>query len=126
MGLTNVARNLFTQAIIGETITPFSNANSYFGVGDSSTAFAAAQTDLQAASNKTRKAMEPTYPIRATNVITFRAVFGTADANYAWNEWAIFNASSSGSMLSRKVASLGTKDNTQSWQVDGVLTINVS
>ena len=40
--------------------TAFSNANAYIGVGDSTTAESAAHTDLQAASNKTYKAMAAT------------------------------------------------------------------
>lgn len=124
MALTNTGRDDFAKAIIGDAFTTFNNANSYIGVGDSSTAFAASQTDLQAATNKTRKAMQATYPQRATNVLTFRSLFATTDANYAWQEWGVFNASSGGDMLSRKVESLGTKTSAQSWQIDAVLTVN--
>lgn len=124
MALTNAGRNHIAQAIIGEAVTAFNNANAYIGVGDSSTAFAGAQTDLQAATNKLRKAMDASYPTRATNVLTFRATFATTDANYAWNEWAIFNGSSGGTMLSRKVESLGTKTSAQSWQMTVDITVN--
>lgn len=124
MALTNAGRDFIATDIVGETVTEFNNANANIGVGDSSTAFAATQTDLQAASNKLRKAMDATYPQRATNVLTFRATFGTSEANFAWNEWGVFNAASSGTMLNRKVESLGTKQNTQSWQMTVTLTIN--
>ena len=118
MALVNLARDLIADAITGgASYTKFNNANAYIGIGDSSTAHAAAQTDLQAATNKTRKAMDATYPSRSANVLTFRATFGTGDANYAWNERGIFNASSSGQMLSRKVISLGTKTSSASWQI---------
>jgi hypothetical protein len=66
----------------------YANANAHIGVGDSSTAFSAAHTDLQAASNKLRKAMDATYPQQATNVLTFRSTFGTSEANWAWAEFA--------------------------------------
>jgi hypothetical protein len=125
MPLTNAGRDDFAKAIIGDSFTAFNNANAYLGVGDSSAAFAASQTDLQAASNKTRKAMQASYPSRAANVITFRSLFATGDANYAWEEWGVFNASSAGDMLSRKVESLGTKASTQSWQLTVDITVAI-
>lgn len=126
MALTNAFRDLITSLAIGGAGTVFSNANAHIGVGDSSTAFAASQTDLQAASNKFRKAMDATYPQIAANVLTFRATFATGDANFAWNEWAVFNASSGGTMMNRKVESLGTKTSSQSWQFTVTLTQNVA
>lgn len=118
MPLVDLARDMIADAILGgSSYTKFNNANAYIAVGDSSTAHAAAQTDLQAATNKTRKAMDATYPTRAANVLTWRATFATGDANYAWNERGIFNASSGGQMLSRKVIALGTKTSSASWQL---------
>jgi hypothetical protein len=126
MALTNAGRDHLAQDVVGEAVTEFNNANAHIGVGDSVTAFAAAQTDLQAATNKLRKAMEATYPTRAANVITLRSLFGTADANWVWNEWGIFNALSGGVMLSRKVEALGTKASTQSWQITATLTLTAA
>lgn len=126
MALTTAFRNLMIDGIDGTAVTAFNNANSYIGVGDSTTAFSAAQTDLQAASNKLRKAMDATYPQRATNVLTFRSTFGTSEANFAWEEWAVFNAAASGTMMNRKVESLGTKTSAQSWQFTVDITITVS
>lgn len=126
MALTNGGRDYFAQTILGEAVTAFNNANSYIGVGDSTTAFAAAQTDLQAASNKFRKAQDATYPQRATNVLTFRSTFGTSDANFAWQEWGVFNGAAGGTMLNRKVESLGTKPGTQTWQFTVTLTVNAA
>jgi len=122
MALTNNGAIEFAKAAINDSPTFLSNANAFLGVGDSSTAFVASQTDLQAATNKQRKAMDATYPQRSSNVITFRSLFGTADANFAWNEHGVFNAASSGTMWGRKVESLGTKVNTQSW----LLTVSVT
>lgn len=127
MGLTNAYRDLVALLSTG-TGTAFTNASSSIGVGDSATAFAATQTDLVAATNKLRKAMDATYPQVAGNVLTFRSTFATADANWAWNEWAVFNttAASGGTMFNRKVESLGTKTNTQSWQFTVTLTLGVA
>ena len=126
MGLTNAMRDLIAADVIGETVTEFTNANANIGVGDSTTAFAATQTDLQAATNKLRKAMDATFPSRATNVITFKSTFATSDANFAWQEWGVFNASSAGTMFNRKVESLGTKNSSQSWAFTVTLTVTAA
>ena len=123
MALTNAARDLIAQALIGEAFTSFANANARIGVGDSSAAFGASQTDLQASTNKLRKAMEAAYPTRAGNALTFRSIFGTSEGNFAWNEWGVFNAASAGTMLNRIVASLGTKTSAQSWQFTVTVTV---
>lgn len=122
MPLTDAGRNFIAGAIIGSG-TVFSNANARLGVGDSSTAFAVGQTDLQASTNKLRKGMEATYPQVAANVITFRSLFGTSEANFAWAEFGIFNDASGGVMLSRKVEALGTKTSAASWQLTVEATI---
>jgi hypothetical protein len=122
------ASALWHRLIGGTTVTAFDNTNAYIGVGDSSTAAAATQTDLQAASNKLRKAMDSTYPQHTDATtsggasIVFRATFGSSDANFAWAEWAIFNASSTGRMLNRKVESLGTKTS-GSWTLTLTLSL---
>jgi hypothetical protein len=126
MAITDAGRNHLVQSAIGAGVTAFNNANSYIGVGDSTTAYAAGQTDLQASTNKLRKAMDATYPSGGSNVITFRSTFGTSDANYAWQEWGCFNASSAGTMLNRKVESLGTKTSAQTWQFTVVLTFTTA
>lgn len=114
----------------GQTLTFFNNGNAYIGVGDSNTAEAATQTDLQAATNKLRKAMDATYPqhtdatTSGAATITFRSTFGTSDANWAWQEWGIFNGSSGGRMLNRKVVSLGTKTSAASWVFTVTITLS--
>ena len=125
MALTTAFRDYMATYLTG-TGTAYDNSNAYIGVGDSTTAFAAGQTDLQAASNKLRKAMEATYPQVATNAITFRSVFATGDANWAWEEWGVFNAAAAGTMMNRKVEALGTKTAAQSWQFTVTITLTVS
>lgn len=126
MPLTNAYRDYVSGLTVGAGGTAFNNANSYIGVGDSVTAFAASQTDLQASTNKLRKAMDATYPQQAANVLTFRSTFGTSDANFAWQEWGVFNASTSGTMMNRKVESLGTKTSAQTWQFTVTITLGVA
>jgi hypothetical protein len=116
----------------GQALTFFNNANAAIGVGDSNTAEAATQNDLVAATNKVRVAMDATYPIHTdgtaigNRTITFRSTFGTAVANWAWQEWGIFNSptAATGRMLNRKVESLGTKPaGTATWVLTITLTL---
>jgi hypothetical protein len=126
MALTTAGRNFIAEAIVNSgSPTFFTNANSYIGVGDNTTAFSASHTDLQASTNKLRVAMEATFPTIATNVLVFKSSFGDTQANFAWQEWGVFNASSAGTMLSRKVESLGTKTS-GTWVVTATLTITAS
>lgn len=116
--------------------TSYNNANAYIGVGDSTTAEAATQTDLSAATNHFYKAMNASYPVRpgsnGAQSVDWRSDFTTAEANYAWQEWTISagatGASGSGfttgtTNLNRKVQSLGTKT-TGTWTMTGTVTIS--
>jgi hypothetical protein len=122
MGLTNAAATEIAKCAMNDTPTYLNASNAFLAVGDTNTAFAASQTDLQAATNKLRQGMEPTYPQRSGAALTLRSLFGTSSANFAWAEWGTFNASTAGVMWQRKVESLGTKTNTQSWQLTITLT----
>lgn len=114
----------------GQTLTFFNNGNAYIAVGDSSTAAAATQTDLQASTNKLRKAMDATFPSHTDGTgsgaasVQFKSTFATGDANWAWAEWGVFNGSSGGRMLNRKVESLGTKTSAASWALTVTLTLS--
>ena len=94
--------------ICGDSANHFNNAGAQIGVGDSSTAANATQTDLQAATNKIYKGMDSGYPASSGQKATFKASFGASEANYAWNEWVV-KQSTSGKCLNRKVETLGTK-----------------
>lgn len=128
MALTNAFRDYVATLVVGAGGTAFNNANAYIGVGDSTTAHAFTQTDLQGTTNRLRKAMDATYPTNAANVLTFRSTFGTAEANWAWQEWGVFNnpTTGSGTMMNRKVESLGTKTSAQSWQITVTITLAVA
>lgn len=115
----------------GQALTYYNNANAAIGVGDSTTAAADTQTDLQAATNKLRRAMEATYPLHTDTTgtagsksVTYRSSFATGDANWVWNEWGLFNSptAATGRMLNRKVESLGTKTSSATW----VITVTLS
>ena len=103
--------------------TAFNTANARIGVGDSSTAASASQTDLQAATNKTYKGMNGVYPTRTAQTMDWQADFTSGEANYAWNEWVIDNGATAAKTLNRKVESLGTKT-TGTWTLTGSVTIS--
>lgn len=122
MGLTDAGRRLMLDKLIGAAGQVLDASNSYLGFGDSSTAFAASQTDLQAASNKMREIVDSA-PTRSTDTITAIATLEAADANYAINEIGLFNASSAGTMVSRLVQALGTKASPAVWTITYTLQI---
>lgn len=126
MGMTNAGRDLLASLLMGGAGSVFSEANARLGVGDSTTAFAAAQTDLQAATNKVRVAMDTGYPTLATNALTFKSTFGSAVGNFAWQEWGVFNAASAGVMFSRKVENLGTKVSGATWVLTTTVTLTTA
>lgn len=109
MPLTNDGADLIADRLFNVG-TPLDSGNAYIGVGNSSSAFAKTQSDLQGAS-KHREEMDGGYPTHTggTNTITFRATFESADANFSWQEWGVFNNSSGGTMLNRVVEDNGTK-----------------
>lgn len=127
-GLTNAGCSAIAVYVTGNVaaINTFNSSNCYLGVGSASTAFAATQTDLQeAGSNKERNAMVAGYPTVSNQVITARSLWAAASAVFGWNEIALFNNSTAGTMLCRDVQDLGDKPNTQSWQLTLAVTIQV-
>ena len=122
--LLNEGMTALLNLLTGETETAFSNANAYLGVGESSTAAAASQTGLQGTS-KTYKAMESSYPSISGQTVTFRAVFGSSDANNAWQEFTVANGNSdTADNLNRKVSDQGTKASGQTWTLDLEITFS--
>ena len=114
--------DLVTGAVNGASHI-FDNAAAQIGVGDSSTAANATQTDLQAAVNKTYKGMEGTYPTSATQKATFKSAFGSSDANYVWNEWVV-KQSTSAKCINRKVSAMGTKASGSTWTLEITITLS--
>lgn len=131
-GISNLLQCLLGNgaAAGGAALTYFNAANAALGVGDSTTAAVASQTDLAASTNKFRKLVSSvahTDGVTASsNTVTFVANYASGEANFAWNEWGIFNsaaAQSGGRMLNRKVASLGAKSS-GTWQLTVTVTLS--
>lgn len=127
---TTEAHNIFLTAGInelwklftGQSANTFTNAQAQIGIGDSSTAATAGQTDLQAATNKTYVAMNGSFPtVPSAGAVQFQASFTSGQANYVWNEFVLKHGTS-GICFDRGVASLGTKT-TGTWTITLTLTI---
>ena len=127
---SNIALNEGLQELIDVICglgapTKWDNANTYLGVGDSTTAEAATQTGLQAATNKTFKPMDTSYPARINQTVEWRATFGGSEANFAWEEYTVVNASTDlGKNLNRKTASKGTKISGETWTLSLQITFS--
>lgn len=133
--LLNEGIQRLEDLLIGAGGTTYANANAFIGVGDTNTAEAATQTELQAtanAANRFYKGMNATFPSRSNQTVTWQSDFTSGEANFAWNEWTIAASASSASgsgfligttNLNRKVQSLGTKA-TGTWTYSGTITIS--
>ena len=66
--------------------------------------------------------METGYPTSTTQKATFKSSFGSDDANYAWEEWVVKQATST-ICLNRKVESLGVKT-TGTWTLEISITLS--
>ena len=124
MPLTTAGRDFIRNAVHGNSSPVlFTAANTRLGVGYGTAAFAAAQTNLQGASTF-RKLISTIDFTQGSNIVRLIASFAPAEANFAWEEWGVFNDASAGTMLSRRVESLGTKANTAQWDLTVDLAYN--
>jgi hypothetical protein len=102
--------------------TQFNSANAYIGVGDGTTAESESQTGLQG-TNKYYKGMTSGYPKGPADAgdkkAVFRSVFGSDEANFAWNEVTVANGNSDAAKnMLRIVASKGTKSSGEEWTAE--------
>lgn len=123
--LLNEGIGVMWDLIMGVGATAFSNASSHIGVGDSSTAAAAAQTGLQAMTNKLYKGMEAGYPAKNGQSVTWRAVFGASEGNFEWREFTVANGNSDAAAnMNRAVSNQGAKASGQVWTIDVSVTLS--
>jgi hypothetical protein len=125
----NIALNEGLQELIDiicglGTPTKWDATNARLGVGDSNAAENASQTGLQG-TNKAFKSMDSGYPTRSNQTAEWRATFGSAEANFAWNEFTVVNAADdTGKNLNRKVAAKGTKSSGETWTLSLQITFS--
>lgn len=133
--LTTAGLNRITSLIIAGGGQAATNTSARLGVGNSTTAAAVGQTDLQAsagASNRQFKIMDATYPTQSNGVLTFKSTFPTTEANFAWEEWCVDigtptvadGTTVNALMLNRKVQSLGTKTSAGTWALTATITLS--
>lgn len=124
-----------TSLLIGAGGQALTNTACRLGAGNSNTAEAVGQADLQAAAgaaNRWFQVMDATFPTQANGVVTFKATFGANDGNFDWREWGVdvsapVAASSAvvgPTLFNRKVAALGTKANGAIWALTATVTIS--
>ena len=124
--LTEGINELFTILCSAASGTKFDSTHCYIGVGSDATAATAAQTGLIANSNKSYMPMDSGFPTYGTNgMATFKATWGSDDANYSWNEFSIANGNSdSAKNLNRKVSAQSTKVQGQIWSMTFQITLS--
>jgi len=102
------------------------------GAGNSTTAAADTQTDLQAAAGAANRWFQvlSTGPTVSTDQLSMAAAFGTADGNFAWQEFGIdigtptvvSAATVNATLLNRAVSAQGTKASGQTWTATATIT----
>ena len=133
--LTTAGLNRITSLIIAGGGQGATNTATRLGAGNSNTAEAVGQTDLQAAAgsaNRWFQVMDATYPQQSNGVLTFKATFATGDGNFAWQEWCVdigtptvtSGNTVNANMLNRKVQSLGTKTSAGTWALTATITLS--
>ena len=114
--------NEMWNLILGLIATPFNSTNAYIGVGDGTTAENETQNGLQG-TNKYYKGMASGYPKGPADAgdkkAVFRSVFGSNEANFAWNEVTVANGGSDAAKnMLRIVSNKGTKSEGEEWTAE--------
>jgi hypothetical protein len=117
--LLNAGINLLWSLVCGGAGVAFDNAAAVLGVGDSTSPASVEQTGLQAPTNLAYGLMDDGYPTYgADQTATWRTTFGSTEANFAWQEFVVFNGTGAAAVaLNRKVSSQGTKVAGESWRL---------
>lgn len=118
-----------TTAAGGQALTATSGR---IGAGNSATAAADTQTDLQAAAGAANRWFQilATGPTVSVDQLIMSAAFGTADGNFAWQEFGIdigtptvtSSAVVNATLLNRAVSSQGTKASGQTWTATATIS----
>lgn len=134
--LTTAGLTRLVSLLLGAGGQALTNTSARIGVGDGVGTAALGDSDVSAASGSTHRwyqIMDATYPSAAGAVATFKSTFGTADGNFAWNEWAIdvgtptvsSGATVNATLFNHKTsAALGTKTAGSSWAFTVTVTFS--
>lgn len=134
--LTTAGLNRLTSLAIAGGGQGLTNTACRTGVGDGAGTAAVGDTDLSASAGSTHRwfqTMDATYPQQSNGVITLKSTFGTADGNFAWNEFGIDVGTptvSSGNTVAallfnhKTSIAQGTKASGQTWAATSTITIS--
>lgn len=125
MALLRVGRDRIAGLIVGTETCTWGTSGTSIWVSSSTEAHTAASTWFTTGS-AVGATGESGYPIISGNVFQHRSVFSTAQANFQWESWLINTATASGAGVPLNLAAaqaLGTKANTQSWQITTCVTL---
>lgn len=124
MPLLREGRNRIAGLITGAETCHWGTSGAAIFVASATGAHSAAATWLGGAAIGATQ--ESGYPLRSNNILQYRSVYSTAQANFQWEEWLINTATASGSgvPLNHAVQQvLGTKTSAQSWQLTACVTV---
>lgn len=138
---SHVSGNLLTTAGLGRIATLvtagtgnlISSTTARVGAGNGAGSAAIGDTDLGAAAGSANRWFQTCTVTIPSNVWTFAATFGTADGNFAWNEFGIdigtatvtSGATVNAVLLNHKTSiAQGTKASGQTWTATATITIS--
>ncbi len=124
MPLVREGRDRIAGLIVGLETCHWGTSGASIWVASSTAAHNSTSTWLNSAG--VASTQESTYPQRTTNVLQFRGIYSTEQANFQWEQWLINTATASGAGAPLNLAvqqALGTKTSAQSWQLTACVTI---
>ena len=130
MALLRVGRDRIAALITGSSTCHWGTSGASIWVSCSTEPHSAAATWFTSAATSytaVGATGESGFPLTAANIFQHRCVFATNQANFQWESWLINTTTASGGAaipLNIAVAqALGTKANTQSWQITTSVTL---
>jgi hypothetical protein len=127
MPLVQVGRDRIAGLITGAQTCHWGTSGATLFVASSTSAHSGTTTWLGSASIGATG--ESGFPLTSANILQYRGVYSTAQANFQWESWLLNTATASGSGIPLNVAAqqaLGTKANTQSWQFTACITVTTA
>ncbi len=119
----NEGINLFFSLICGGAGVSYANATAQLGVGNSSAAVVATQTDLQGGATVEWVGMDGGFPTYgASQTLVAKSTFTGTLGNFAWEEYSLRNSVGANINANRKLSTQGTKVNGQIWILTQTLT----
>lgn len=124
MATTDKGKEAVASLFAGNgAVGSFNGTNARVCVGNSSTAFSAAQTDLLGSS--TYRKLVDGAPVVTGNSINYTATFDLLEANFEWLELGLANSASGDYLATRRtITGFGTKTSAEAWTVVVTVVVN--